>query len=238
MHRTTGHGEDPGPGFTGATSGDRIRRLYPTNYTGEVTTHNYQRRSRSSAPPRLPSNDTLIANLINAPFHRMTLLGNFRSGGTGYAEDITQPVEGSGSTSGDFYQTINLADRLKIGSDSQLLAYPYDGQTDVPASWTNNEHPDPAPGHAKETLGYPVSIQSLSRRLLLAVTSFTLADASGNDVPCLKVDSSSEGFDDELHGKAICTPLTPLAAQTTYVVNLQGTLGSRPVDLTWSFTTK
>ncbi|PCE28261.1 hypothetical protein BWP39_07025 [Paraburkholderia acidicola] len=236
LRRTAGHNETPGPGFTGATPDDRIQKLYPTNFTGEVLVHVSQRIPRLNAQPRLPSNDMMVAELIHAPFHRMGLFGSFRSGGTGYAQDITQPVEGG--TRGDFYQTINLADALEIGSDSQLLAYPYDGQADVPTSWTNNEYPNPAPGHAGETLGYSVSVQSFSHVLRLAVTSFTLTDASGKDVPCLKVDSSSAGFGSELRGSAICTPIKPLAARTTYVVSLKGTLGTRPVNLTWRFTTR
>lgn len=226
-------------GYTGATPNDRIQALYPTNMSGEVLAFSGITTSQARAPLALSSNDALVAQLIDAPFHRMGLLGNFQSAGSGFASQV-QPTS-SGGTTASFYQVIDMADELKIGTDTQLLAYPYAGQSGVPASWADYESPDPAPGYYGKTLGYPISLQALKTGATLDVTSFTLVDAANADVPCLLAARSTASLPQqtrtELQSSAICTPLAPLKAGTRYTVSVKGNYGANPFALSWSFST-
>ncbi|MCY1239594.1 allantoicase [compost metagenome] len=127
---------------------------------------------------------------------------------------------------------------VKGGTDSQMVAYPVNGQADVPASWVNSESPNPAPGYEGKTVGYPVSLQAINTSLQFDADNFAITDAQGASVNCLKVDSRSSGLSSAARGLAICTPVAPLASGQRYNVHVTGRLGSQPVDLSWSFTTR
>lgn len=233
---TLTHDETSGkPGYTGATPNERIQAAYPTNATAEVVAGANRWTSVANAQLSMSPKDALVSDLVNAPFHRAALLGSYGSAGSGFAERVGP--DGSG-TSASYYQTIDLADASKGGSDSQMVAYPYNGQADVPASWVNTESPNPAPGYEGKTVGYPVSLQAINTSLQFDADNFVITDAQGNNVSCLKVDSRSSGLSSAARGLAICTPVAPLASQQRYSVRVTGRLGSQPVDLSWSFTTR
>ncbi|EYS93019.1 hypothetical protein CF68_28715 [Cupriavidus sp. SK-4] len=233
---TLTHDETSGkPGYTGATPNERIQAAYPTNATAEVVAGANRWTSVANAQLSMSPKDALVSDLVNAPFHRAALLGSYGSAGSGFAERVGP--DGSG-TSASYYQTIDLADASKGGSDNQMVAYPYNGQADVPASWVNSESPNPAPGYEGKTVGYPVSLQAINTSLQFDADNFVITDAQGNNVSCLKVDSRSSGLSSAARGLAICTPVAPLASQQRYSVRVTGRLGSQPVDLSWSFTTR
>ncbi|WP_454735093.1 CAP domain-containing protein [Cupriavidus necator] len=233
---TLTHDETSGkPGYTGATPNDRIQAAYPTNATAEVVAGANRWTSAANAQLSMTPKDALVSDLINAPFHRAALLGSYGSAGSGFAESVGP--NGSG-TAASYYQTIDLADASKGGSDNQMVAYPFNGQADVPASWVNSESPNPAPGYEGKTMGYPVSLQAINTSLQFDADNFAITDAQGNNVNCVKVDSRSSGLSSAARGLAICTPVAPLASQQRYTVRVTGRLGSQPVDLSWSFSTR
>ncbi|TDF66472.1 CAP domain-containing protein [Cupriavidus sp. L7L] len=233
---TLTHDEVSGkPGYTGATPNERIQAAYPTNATAEVVAGANRWTSVANANLSMTPKDALVSDLINAPFHRAALLGSYGSAGSGFAESVGP--NGSG-TSASYYQTIDLADASKGGSDNQMVAYPFNGQADVPASWVNSESPNPAPGYEGKTVGYPVSLQAINTSLQFDADNFAITDAQGASVNCLKVDSRSSGLSSAARGLAICTPVAPLASGQRYNVRVTGRLGSQPVDLAWSFTTR
>ena len=233
---TLTHDEVSGkPGYTGATPNERIQAAYPTNATAEVVAGANRWTSVANANLSMTPKDALVSDLINAPFHRAALLGSYGSAGSGFAESVGP--NGSG-TSASYYQTIDLADASKGGSDNQMVAYPFNGQADVPASWVNSESPNPAPGYEGKTVGYPVSMQAINTSLQFDADNFAITDAQGASVNCLKVDSRSSGLSSAARGLAICTPVAPLASGQRYNVRVTGRLGSQPVDLAWSFTTR
>ena len=233
---TLTHDETSGkPGYTGATPNERVQAAYPTNATAEVVAGANRWTSVANAQLSMSPKDALVSDLVNAPFHRAALLGSYGSAGSGFAERVGP--DGSG-TSASYYQTIDLADAAKGGSDNQMVAYPYNGQADVPASWVNTESPNPAPGYEGKTVGYPISLQAINTSLQFDADNFVITDAQGNNVSCLKVDSRSSGLSSAARGLAICTPVAPLASQQRYSVRVTGRLGSQPVDLSWSFTTR
>lgn len=230
------HDEQSGKsGYTGATPNDRIQAAYPTNATAEVVAAGNKWTSAAGANLSMAPKDALVADLVNAPFHRAALLGSYGSAGSGFAESVG--AGSSGGTSASYYQTIDLADASKGGADNQVVAYPYSGQADVPASWVNNESPNPAPSYTGQTMGYPVTVQAINTSLVFNADTFTITDAAGTNVPCEKVDARTSGMSSYARGLAICTPRAPLAAHTRYNVTVGGTLNGQGVNLNWSFTT-
>ncbi|NOV27220.1 CAP domain-containing protein [Cupriavidus necator] len=223
------------PGYTGATADERIQAAYPTDATAEVVAGANRWTSLANAQLSMSPKDALVSDLVDAPFHRAALLGSYGSAGSGFAERVG--ANGSG-TSASYYQTVDLADPIKGGSDNQMVAYPFDGQNDVPVNWVNTESPNPAPGYESHTMGYPVSLQAINTSLQFDADNFVITDAQGNNVDCIKVDSRSSGLSSAAHGLALCTPVAPLASQQRYTVRVTGRLGAQPVDLSWSFTTR
>ncbi|NUO85909.1 MAG: CAP domain-containing protein, partial [Cupriavidus sp.] len=233
---TLTHDENSGnPGYTGATAYERIQAAYPTNATAEVVAGANRWTSVANAQLSMSPKDALVSDLVDAPFHRAALLGSYGSAGSGFAERVG--ANGSG-TSASYYQTVDLADRVKGGSDNQMVAYPFDGQSDVPVNWVNTESPNPAPGYENRTMGYPVSLQAINTSLQFDADNFVITDAQGANVDCIKVDSRSSGLSSAARGLAVCTPVAPLASQQRYTVRVAGRLGAQPVDLSWSFTTR
>ncbi|WP_092313990.1 CAP domain-containing protein [Cupriavidus alkaliphilus] len=233
---TLTHDESSGnPGYTGATAHERIQAAYPTDATAEVVAGANRWTSVANAQLSMSPKDALVSDLVNAPFHRAALLGSYGSAGSGFAERVG--ANGSG-TSASYYQTVDLADRVRAGSDNQMVAYPFEGQNDVPVNWVNTESPNPAPGYENRTMGYPVSLQAINTSLQFDADNFVITDAQGSNVDCIKVDSRSSGLSSAARGLAVCTPVAPLASQQRYTVRVTGRLGAQPVDLSWSFTTR
>lgn len=235
-NNTLTHDEQSGKtGYTGAAPNDRIQAAYPTNATAEVVAGANRWTSQANASLSMTPKDQLVVDLMDAPFHRSALLGSYGSAGSGFAESVG--AGSSGGTQAYYFQTIDLADRSQGGADNQMVAYPYNGQADVPVSWVNNESPNPAPAYAGQTMGYPVSVQAVNTGLTFNADTFSIADASGNAVACEKVDARTSGMSSAARGLAICTPRTPLASKTRYNVTVSGTLNGQGVNLNWSFTT-
>ncbi|CAG2127826.1 CAP domain-containing protein [Cupriavidus plantarum] len=235
-NQTLTHDETSGaPGFTGATANGRIQAVYPTNATAEVVATGNRWTSVAGANLSMTPKDALVVDLIHAPFHRAALLGSYGSAGSGFAESVG--AGSTGGTSASYYQTIDLADASKGGADNLMVAYPYDGQADVPPSWVNNESPNPAPAYAGQTIGYPVTLQAIDTSLTFNADTFTITDAQGRNVPCEKVDARTAGMSSAARGLAMCTPTAPLTSGTRYNVTVTGTLGGQGVNLNWSFTT-
>jgi uncharacterized protein YkwD len=235
-NNTLTHDEQSGkPGYTGAAPNDRIQAAYASNATAEVVAGANRWTSQAGANLSMAPKDQLVVDLVDAPFHRAALLGSYGSAGSGFAETVG--AGSSGGTQAYYFQTIDLADRSQGGADNQMVAYPYNGQADVPVSWINNESPNPAPAYAGKTMGYPVTVQAVNASLTFNADTFSITDASGNSVPCEKVDARTSGMSSAARGLAICTPTAPLAGKTRYNVTVSGTLNGQGVNLNWSFTT-
>ncbi len=235
-NQTPGHDENAAArGYTGATPDARVQALYPTGATAEVVGGATKWSSDPNAILVLASNDALVSDLFDAPLHRATLLGSYKSAGAGYAE---QKSTASGGATASFYQTIDLADATMPGTSDQMVAYPYAGQADVPTSWVNNESPNPAPGYQNQTLGYPITLQAIDRSQAFNADTFVVTDAQGNNINCLKVDARSPNLSGAAAGAAVCTPLAPLASGTRYNVSVSGQLAGKSLNLSWSFVTR
>jgi uncharacterized protein YkwD len=219
----SGHYETQGlTGFTGYDPLTRIEAEGSYTAIGETVV----------AGSNLAFTDSLtgVSLLFDAPYHRLVMLGDFKSVGIGAVANAS-------------WEAVNLDYGNVAGqiSDTQLVVYPYPGQTNVPVSWLANESPNPfasQPSYELQTVGYPsVALGNLGAKLSSIV--FTLTDASGNNVPCLAQTPDNDSTD--LSNGAMCVPYAPLTPNTRYTEHIAGvsTAGGQlhPINLTWSWTT-
>lgn len=137
---------------------------------------------------------------------------------------------------------VDFADIAPVLTDAELVAYPYDGQTDVPQSWTDIEQPDPMganSGYFGGVVGYPITLVG-SANAHIDLRTLELTDARGKRVTCRIAPLSAA---DTGRNTAVCTPLVPLAAATRYAVHATGfvtqsaSAAKAPFDLRWGFAT-
>ncbi|WP_133647526.1 CAP domain-containing protein [Paraburkholderia flava] len=224
-NNTIGHVETAGqPGYTAATPSDRVNMFYKSASVGEIT-------AGFSGP--FASSTEAIQALFDAPFHRAIALFDSVYAGPGVAA-TTDPSKLS-------TLTVDFADNKPFIQDSQLIAWPYNGMTGVNTGWVANESPNPVaaqPSLEGTVVGYPVTLSGGGNAAFSNV-SFTIADASGANAPCIETDSSNNA---EATRLAMCVPTAKLKTNTTYTVKVSGslsntTLAATPFALSWTFTT-
>jgi uncharacterized protein YkwD len=227
-NNTIGHYETAGqPGYTAYSPLNRVNMYYPqTTSVGEIT-------AGFTGP--FSSSTEAIQALFDAPFHRAITLFDSVYAGPGVAA-ATTPSQLS-------TLTVDFADYKQVIGEGQLVAWPYNGQTGVDTGWFANESPNPVASYNNGALestivGYPVTLSGGDNAAFSNV-SFTIADASGNNVPCIETDSSNNA---EATRLAMCVPNSKLKTNTTYTVKVSGTLTNTTLAatqfaLSWTFTT-
>lgn len=223
-----GHYEAAGqPGFTGVAPSDRVAAAgYTTNAVSEI--------AAGIGGPFTSSTEAVDA-LFDAPFHRAIFIFDTTGIGFGQGPANSDPAKYS-TLVGDF------VDYVQQTPDYKLVAYPYDGQTNVKPSWVANESPNPmanAPTYIGKTVGYPVTLSAAGNGAFSNIT-FTITDAAGNAVSCAETDNTNNS---EATRLAMCVPFAPLSNNTTYKVTVTGSLTNTSIpqatafSVNWSFTT-
>lgn len=222
----SGHDEKTGaPLFTGATPTARITAAWPTKSGAEIVADAHGQFARPQ---------DAIEGLFDAPFHRARVLSDALCAGAGTAID-------SGAAGEQSTLVVDFGGRRREFRDSELLAYPFSGQSNAKTSWRAIENPNPltsTPDLVGRVVGYPLTLNSAPDSWL-SVRAFTLTDAAGADVPCIKADLSTNPDDPDV---AACVPVRPLKPYTTYSATAVGTLTrgtqvGRKFQVAWSFTT-
>lgn len=210
---TETHSETAGfSGFTGATPAARIQAAGYSGQGYEDMNIGYSGRDA-------------VEGLMDAPLHRFGILGPGEDAGVG----VTQQT---GQITSIF--TLDWGGRtLAAGAGAyQVLAYPRDGQTDVPVLWAVFERPSPAPDLDGTRIGYPITLQA-KYSSKLTVSSLILKSATGQTV-IGRLLTAVSGFPNA----GLFLPLAPLESATRYSVQAVADLDGIPVNLNWSFTTQ
>ncbi|SAK46384.1 Allergen V5/Tpx-1 family protein [Caballeronia hypogeia] len=223
MNRAGTHEEIEGkPGFTGADVLTRVRLHTRAHSASEVVA--LIGASQMQSPP--------IEHIFASPYHRGALLFDWARGGEASAL--------VSSASAGAVTVVDFADIAPALADHELIAWPYDGQTQVPAAWIDNEQPDPMGPESRyrgQVLGYPITLSG-GPNAHIELKSFELRDARGSTIPCR---IAPLALADAARNTAICTPYEPLRHATRYTVRAQGTLRQLSkrarFDLSWAFTT-
>jgi hypothetical protein len=119
------------------------------------------------------------------------------------------------------------------------VAWPYNGQTDVPTAWDGLESPDPFrlyPGTAGP-VGYTLTLTYPGKAGRLTMNSYSLTGPNGA-VAVMPFDPS---LDEHLSDTVALIPNHPLEPAARYTVTMAGQIdygqGMQPYSRTWSFTT-
>jgi uncharacterized protein YkwD len=212
------HDETQGkPGFTGVDIMTRVKLHTSANGVSEVLA--VFNSARDTDTP---------ATIFDSPYHRGAVFYDWAHAGEA-------SLVGSSVVT-----VVDFADTALTLTDTELVAWPYDGQRDAPTSWVDNEQPDPmgADGRYRgQTLGYPLTLSG-GPNAHIVLQSFELRDQHGRKVPCVIAPLTAA---DSARNTAICTPYEPLAAGVRYTVHARGKLtqysGTAPFDLVWGFAT-
>ncbi|MEI5999964.1 CAP domain-containing protein [Paraburkholderia bengalensis] len=219
LNRVGTHDEIAGmPGFTGVDVITRVRLHTPAEGASEVLA--------VFGGPRPV--DTPIADIFASPYHRGAILFDWARAGDA-------SLVGSSSVT-----VVDFADIAPALADTELVAWPYDGQREVPTAWVNNEQPDPMGADARyrgQVLGFPITLSG-GPNAHIELRSFELRDQRGKLVACKIAPLTAA---DAARNTAVCTPYEPLHMGARYAVRAVGRvtqLGKvAPFELTWAFTT-
>jgi hypothetical protein len=200
-------------GFTGANVQAReVAAGYPQNlaYTEVATTY---------------GNDPTdaVPSWINTVFHRIPLLDPW-TGDMGYG----------GATGCD---AIDIGRGMSTVATNTVVVYPYDGQTNVPRSFSGFEGPAPPAPSGGFPSAYPISIYAQG----LSVTQHVVTkDGDSTPIDHLWLDQNSSQISAGLKGYFYDTAFmygAPFAPNTKYRVQITGTHTGGTLDEQWSFTT-
>ena len=220
LNRVGTHDEIVGrPGFTGVDVITRVRLHTPAYGASEVLA--------VFGGPHLV--DTPIEDIFASPYHRGAILFDWaRAGEASFV--------GSSSVT-----VVDFADIAPALADTELVAWPYDGQRQVSTAWMNNEQPDPMGTDARyrgQVLGFPITLSG-GPNAHIELRSVDLRDQRGKKVACRIAPLTAA---DAARNTAVCTPYEPLHTATRYTVHALGhitQLGKvAPFDLAWAFTTR
>jgi uncharacterized protein YkwD len=210
-------------GFTGVTVEDRVQAagytLVPNYASGEIiaaTTNN--------------TGFYLAEELVTAIYHRFVMFEPlFKDMGTGAATTSASYV----------YFTTNLGATRGYSPglpSHSIVSWPFNGQTGVQRNFFSNyEEPDPVPDI--DEVGYPISVHA-NLTEPVAVQSFTVRVHGATNNLATRLLLKGQDSNTTMASVAAIVPLAPLAANTTYDVSFNGTVGGAAVSKAWSFTTK
>lgn len=211
------------PGFTGVLPINRAAVAgYQASYVGEVVAPLY---TSSISQPY----GGCVDQLLSTVFHRTGLLNpQLRD----FGASVQVSKDGTGTVC--VIDPAFTSARVGIVPTGWVSFYPYSGQTGLATTMIYGEAPDPVPSASIK--GNPVSIY-VEPQNTLNVTSFTLTDSQGTQVPVkLLTKASFPTYIDS--ATAHIVPTVALKNATTYTVQFVGTNNGAVLSRTWNFTTK
>ena len=120
-------------------------------------------------------------------------------------------------------------------SEPQNLVYPFDGQTDVPRSFSGRESPEPPAPPEGWPSGYPVSLNAPG----MTVREHTIVvDGGTENIPHIFMAPGDARAHDLLVDEFFLYTHRPLAPKTRYRVRLAGEQNGKPIVFEWTFTTR
>ncbi|MET0311504.1 MAG: CAP domain-containing protein [Burkholderiaceae bacterium] len=205
-----GHGQIPGtPRFVASGYGERAAAAgYAGNLVGEVIVGG-EAASRDDGRRMM---DTLLI----APGHRFVLLG----------------IEFNDVGMGSLPLTTNVGQAASSWiAPGRLLAYPYDGQTQVTSSFAPaSELPNPLPGVA--LTGTPLSVHTGMFSNFVVTEARLVNKATGAEVPLLANPDIGQ-----VRSAFVAYPAGRLAGATAYTFSVKALAGGLPREISSTFTT-
>ncbi len=123
-----------------------------------------------------------------------------------------------------------------VGYDYASVAYPADGQANVPTEF-GVEIPNPLPKGAPSPAGYPITLQFPLVAKVIGVEA-ELTDSGGAKIEFHLSDPERPATSFPQQNTICLIPTKPLAANTTYKVSIKANVDGREVRKSWSFITR
>jgi uncharacterized protein YkwD len=164
-----------------------------------------------------------VPSWINTVFHRIPLL-----------DPWTVDMGYGGATGCD---AIDIGRGTSTAPASVVVVYPYDGQTNVPPTFSGLEGPTPPAPSGGFPSSYPINIYARG----LSITEHVLTkDGDTTPLEHLWLDQNSSQLSAGLQGYFYDTAFlygAPFASNTKYHVHVVGTYSGGTLTKDWSFTT-
>lgn len=200
-------------GFTGADAQSReVAAGYPRTLAYTEVATSYGNNPTAAVP-----------SWIDTVWHRIPLL------------DPWTVDMGYGGAKG--CDVIDIGRGMSSAAASTVVVYPYDGQTNVPPSFSGREGPAPPPPPSGWPSAYPVSVYA--QRIVVTEHVIT-KDGDSTPLPHLWLDSKSPEVSAGLKGYFTNTVFlygAPLELNTKYRVKIVGTHSGGALNVEWTFTT-
>jgi tetratricopeptide (TPR) repeat protein len=202
------HTETPGtPGFSGVTVYERGNAFgWHDGPMGEDITHR-------GAP------ELAVSDWVDSVYHRFPIL----------RPDLRVIGYADASLAGLPIEDMEFGFSPGAGNPKPVV-YPADGQSDVPATFDDNELPDPVPAGGPRVTGYPVTV-TFPRYSDVRLLSFTLSGPSGPIAYTFTLPPT-----DATENSASLLPGAPLQPGARYTAHIDATVDGASYDRTWSFT--
>jgi hypothetical protein len=200
-------------GFTGANVQAReVAAGYPQTLAYSEVLTTYGNNPTAAVP-----------SWINTVYHRIPLL-----------DPWTVDMGYGGATGCD---VIDIGRGMSTMAASAVVVYPYDGQTDVPTSFSGLEGPAPPAPSGGFPSSYPVSVHAQG----ISVTQHVLTkDGDSTPLDHFWLDANSPQLMQGYQGYFTNTAFlygAPFATNTKYRVKVTGTHTGGALSVEWTFTT-
>jgi hypothetical protein len=210
------------PGFTGVTYADRATHFgYPSTYVGGVSEGFYTNATLTDAD----YGSRLLAGWLSGIYHIGVAVWPVTSVGVGYN---TLTYNGFPEVQG----TLSIAN-LQATLTNTPLTFPCQGTTGVAYSSAGET---PAPPNTNGAWGTPIAVAG-NPSDVIALTSGTVTDTSGNVVTLQLLDSASDPNKLLPKYEAVAYPAAALLPNTQYSVSVNGTVNGTPFSRSFTFTT-
>ena len=194
------------PGFTGARGIDRDRHFGFTGARGtELANHAFTAAAS-------------VQSSIDSVFHRLPIVDR-ETVAAGFGAAHVGPL------------AISVLDvGAGAAATGDPAVYPADGQSDVPAAFTDNEVPDPLPQGTITPVGYPVSLQ-VGGAQQLKVTTGRLLGPDGKELASYTLSPGGQLGPSQW----ALVPKLPLKPGARYTVEVAGTVDGKDFTRRWTF---
>lgn len=227
-------------GFTGHTVLDRVWHAgYGTPATVRQAAEDFAEGTRASATaPTLGDATFYTRALLSAPVHLASMMSDADAAGTAFVDSGTiagYPFRGRRTMA---LFNFGFQARQSLGS-SAVVTYPCQGSTGI--VWKiSNEIPTPIPGRnlLVDPIGPGIVVKAAADRVLVISSASVVNTNTGTATSTYILNAANDPAGGVVGlNQAVVIPLAPLAATTTYQVNVSGTHGGVPFSRSFTFTT-
>ena len=181
----------------------------------------------------------LASNVASGQAHMIEAVETWASGPYHRFPMLHPGLRQVGAAVSNGYACLDIIRGVESAVLADVVFFPADGQTQVPRSFGGDERPDPLENTPfSAPTGYILSATFPSN---VVVGSDVVANLSLDGIPQEEHTQLPQDADDPnaplMHNSLYIVPAQPLAADSTYVVTLTGTIDGAPTRLEWSFTT-